>query len=186
MQRRQNRISKSRYALLVLAFGLDMVGCAASSQLRPIAPGHLDLAKALPAPGESPFGLAFGGKQAGRAITREGQELDAYLKTDANAQAPAPAAQLPLHAARTATRTRTTPANVATAAPPLVAELTPAKPVPSASPLAATDPRSDAARYAQREDKKLERYRGGDVVVIGVSTLVVILLIVLLVVLLIR
>ena len=42
----------------------------------------------------------------------------------------------------------------------------------------------DADRYAQRQSQKLEGYRGGDVIVIGAGTLVIILIIVLLVLLL--
>lgn len=47
-------------------------------------------------------------------------------------------------------------------------------------------PVSDAARYAQRQmqSRELERYRGGDIIVIGASTLVIVLLVVLLLVIL--
>jgi hypothetical protein len=41
--------------------------------------------------------------------------------------------------------------------------------------------RADAERYAQRQNQRLEEYRGGDAVVITASTLLIVLLIVVLV-----
>ena len=46
--------------------------------------------------------------------------------------------------------------------------------------------RADAQRYAERQSQNLERYRGGDTVVITVSTVLLVLLIVVLILLIVR
>jgi hypothetical protein len=158
-----------RYALFNITVMLCIHGCGAAANLQTRAPGHLELATALPAPTASPFGQAYGGTQARDMVAVGAPELEGYLTPQA----------APLHPKRVRQA-----AVVVAPAPVLVAEATPAPPAAASSPLAVTEPTTDAHRYAQRQDKKLEQYRGGDVIVIGASTLLIILLIVVLVLLL--
>ena len=140
----------------------------------------------------TPGDLAFGGPTGLTAPTQpiDSVELDRYLKEPV-ARAPQPSAH-----ARTSVR-KPDAARLAflpeaklparDVAPVTAAQPQPAVPAaatPSA-PMAAA-PSSDAQRYAAREaqSSKQAQYRGGDVVVISVSTILIVLLIVLLILLL--
>lgn len=161
--------------------------CGSAMPTRPVTPGNLVLSTALPRPSASPFGLSGlssgPGQARQRAAPTEPFALDEYLKPGDPARK-ATAIAVDQHAATRPLAPRrantAAPAPVITA-PVLVAALPSAPPSNASNNLAAS---SDAQRYAQRETTKLERYQAGDVVVIGMSTLLIILLIVLLVLLL--
>ena len=181
------------------AFSLVLVlsACGAASPApRVVVHGKLDLSQTLPRPTPTPY-EGYGARQGWvlKGVTPNSKfAVDPYLK-------PQPPAE-PRVAVRAAERPPRTPSPVAarTAAPVSSSAAqtrassddtrAPATRVVSAEDaqvLASADRntlRADAARYSQRQNRQLERYRGGDVIVIGVTTLLVILLVVLLLVLL--
>jgi hypothetical protein len=128
----------------------------------------------------TPRDLVYEGKQGAYvAHTRQRPDIDAYLKPSALAEN---RAVPPRHARRLPERPAVVPRPSTASprpAPELVASVTPTANLSQPAP-------NDLERYAARErsNSKQMQYRGGDVVVISVSTLLVILLIVLLVLLL--
>jgi hypothetical protein len=131
----------------------------------------------------TPGDLAYGGPTGLRPSEPAAVDLDEYLKSP-EAREPLAKAQ-PTHA-RTRVRAQAPQLAVLPAAAPQ-AEPTTAVPADQApaTPQAAA-PSSDSQRYAAREaqSSQQQQYRGGDVLVISVSTLLVVLLIVLIVMLL--
>lgn len=124
----------------------------------------------------TPRDLVYEGRQGPYlAHTRQRPNIDAYLKPGALAANRAPARK---HVPERPAVPRPSTAS-ARPAPQLVASVTPTANLSKPAP-------NDLERYAARErsNSKQMQYRGGDVVVISVSTLLVILLIVLLVLLL--
>jgi len=173
------------------------MAASACSTTIPAQPTHgaLDLSRALPQPSPSPFGLSGGHRQPG--LTGKARDSGAELQARAMGRPVTPdgaerARPSAAHARAPAvpTNPQALPGSIGgqpSAAPPPAgdfgikptAERTAAAPKPSAI--------SDSQRYAQRESqaRNQERFRGGDLVIIGVSTLLVVLLVVLLIVLLI-
>jgi hypothetical protein len=135
----------------------------------------------------TPGDLAFGGPTGLRAPTQpiDSIELDRYLKQPA-ARAPQASklARANVHKPGAARLALLPARDVAPVATPQAPSAVPAPAAPSA-PMAAA-PTGDAQRYAAREvqSSKQAQYRGGDVVVISVSTILIVLLIVLLILLL--
>jgi hypothetical protein len=174
---------------LVLAVAASACGASNPGQS---ARGTPDLSKALPAPTSSPFGLARGDRPLGITGQRLGSsaDLEAYLKRGAATpeaaavatSSPRPARPERARPSALALPDTRVPANAAPAPAGDFGAASVAVQHATARPPSAV---SDSQLYAQRQNKSrsLERYRGGDVVVIGVSTLVIVLLIVLLIVL---
>ncbi|HEX7480891.1 MAG TPA: hypothetical protein VF331_24020 [Polyangiales bacterium] len=180
-------MTQSMRWLLSTALALT-TACASSAGVHAPrhAPGGFDLRTPFPVAMRSPFGEPYGVPVAlGQHGTQDPARLDDYLKPVALANAspanPKLQAVLVARAAVPAQRTQ--------ASTPLPAERV--APAPDNVQLAVSDPptaSSDAQRYATRELKseKQQNFRGGDVLVIGAGTLLLILLVVLLVVLIIR
>jgi hypothetical protein len=157
---------------IALCFGFGLTACASSMANTKIedARGLIDLNARVPV-GDSPYGIAYGAPQPGR-VQPLAPDIDRYLK-------PNPA-----------------PARVAKVAPAPQPQPQPFEPVVNLEPnreqllaLAAEPPAPvshDSSRYAQREaqSQNLEKFRGGDVIVITTGTLIVILLVVILILLL--
>jgi hypothetical protein len=169
----------------VVVLAVTANACGASNPA-PKVRGTPDLAAALPAPNPSPFGLSYGHGNAAMAEQKRGADaietrskLSAVAVARSNskpasAERARPSAQPPLDAKLTPS---TTTEPVAASGTGVVALQHPATLQSSLD--------TDSQRYAQRQNasRNLERYRGGDVVVIGATTLVLVLLIVLLIVL---
>jgi hypothetical protein len=161
--------------------------CASSAAVRTPrpAPGGFDLRTPMPVALRSPFGEPYGVPVAlGQRGTQGPARLDDYLKPVVLAKALPPGTKPLTPLARTAMpRPRARESTLVQAEQVARAQdsvkLAVSEP-PSAS--------SDAQRYASRELKseKQQSFRGGDVLVIGAGTLLLILLVVLLVVLIIR
>jgi hypothetical protein len=171
---RSANIPRRPCVLGALPLLLTLSACgAANSAGRPS--GTPDLTKALPAPTPSPFGLAYGDRQPGMT-GRHGSraDLEAYLKP----------ARLAPHRPSVA---RSSPVLAPARGVPPGARASADSPLAARALASASSATPDSQRYAQRQSKSrnLERYRGGDVIVIGASTLVIVLLIVLIIVLLI-
>jgi hypothetical protein len=173
--------------LVVLVVATNACGASNPGQRSGGAPA---LARALPAPTPSPFGLTYGQRHPGmsgelrgfsadrgpalqRAAAREAVALQSSSPRPARAEKAGPS----LRAFRSVAPVQA-PVPVDTIDANAVAVQRATERQPSVV--------SDSERYAQRQNKSrnLERYRGGDVVVIGASTLVIVLLIVLLIILL--
>ncbi len=161
--------------------------CSSSGAVRaPLhAPGRLDLTTPFTVAMRSPYGEAYGGAvQLRQHGPRHRPDIDAFLKPEWLLAKTSPA--LPKH--ETSSAPATAPARDAVVRKPVLEE--------SAAPandgrLALSEPTrasSDTERYASRELKseKQQNFRGGDALVIGAGTLLVVILVVLLIVLLIR
>jgi hypothetical protein len=156
------------------------------SNTRPEDPrGLIDLNARMPV-GESPYGIAYGTPQPGR-LQPLAPNIDAYLK-------PQPAAERMVVARAVPLKREAVIAPIAKIAPAPVAfepvvNLEPnqeqllavASEPPAQSPMS-----DDSSRYAEREsqNQNLEKFRGGDAIVITSGALIVILLVVILVLLL--
>jgi hypothetical protein len=182
--------SRNTLSIALAALAIAFAGCATGSQqVREQRPAGVWQVR-LPA-SQGLLDSYAAGRATGIAAddARRPANIDAYLKPE-YAKATAP------KASRASKRVPEAIAKAPDAVPTLVATPLPAAPPPiveAASPpqeyASRTDSvRDDLERYAQR-DARAERakdFRGGDVVVISVGTLILVLLIVLLVVLLVR
>jgi hypothetical protein len=163
----------------VLALCLVGAGCAGRNVTRAHGPGGtIHLAGRLPAPTPSPFGLHGNTPRSQPLGQRQAPELalDAYLKPEFRQQEVElrPTSREPAKLATSAASTPTLPAvssDTAASARALG---------PSGAPVA-----SDAQRYAEREQnaERQRRFSGGDAIVIGTGTLIVVLLVAILVLL---
>lgn len=172
------------WAPRLLAAAVALSACGGTNPAPPVlAHGTLDLSQALPAPTPTPF-PAFGARQPGSRddVARDAQTAIApYLKAERSRVVRTPVGS---PAAAPARRRDAVSASSPQALPAAVAR----------GAAEADDPRLiasnseslglDADRYAERQSRKAETYRGGDAIVIGAGTLLLVLLIVLLVVLL--
>jgi hypothetical protein len=147
--------------------------------------GLIDLNARMPV-GQSPYGIAYGAPSPGR-VQPLTPNVDEFLKPEAR---------------ETLVATRVMPAKKAVSVAPVapIAKVTPEpvafEPVIELEPnqeqllaLAAEPPppsSDDSSRYAEREaqNQNLEKFRGGDAIVITSGALIVILLVVILVLLL--
>jgi hypothetical protein len=128
----------------------------------------------------TPRDLVYEGRQGTYlAHTRQRPDIDAYLKPSALAEHRAATRRAKPRLERPAVVPRPEAASARPAPQLLATSVTPTANLSQPAP-------NDLERYAARErtNSKQMQYRGGDVVVISVSTLLVILLIVLLVLLL--
>jgi hypothetical protein len=180
--------SRNSLSIVFATLAIAFAGCATGSQdvREQRAAGVWQVR--LPA-SQSPIGLYAAGGSSGIAAedTNRPANIDAYLKPE-YAKKVAPKAAHMSKREVMAKAPSALPSRLATPAPaapgPLVAVASP----PQASASLSETARDDLERYAQR-DARAERakdFRGGDVVVISVGTLIVILLVVLLIVLLVR
>jgi hypothetical protein len=171
----------------VVAMLTAACGASGASQLAIHKPGPAGLSVGPRSVTMRPSDMAYGRPTAlasARTPTRTGVNIDEYLL-------PSPRAPRSNHPALPV---KSRPEQVAALPAPKPAEAPVANQASSGRDLetlmaAAEVPKSDAAdldRYAQRDrqSSELQKYRGGDAVVITASTLVIILLVVLLLVLL--
>ena len=168
---------------IALCFSFGLIGCASSTvHTKPEDPrGLIDLNARMPV-GDSPF-VAYGTRQPG-GVQPLAPDIDEYL-TKPQAEQPAVARAVVLDAPKAAKLAKVEKT-----------EPVPFEPVIDLQPnqeqllaLAAEPPppaHDDSARYAQREaqNQNLEKFRGGDAIVITSGALIVILLVVILVLLL--
>lgn len=169
---------------IALCLGFGLTACASSMNTRPEDPhGLIDLNARMPV-GQSPYGIAYGAPSPGR-VQPLTPNVDEFLKPEA--------------ARETLVATRVMPAKKAASVAPAVKpapEPVAFEPVIELQPnqeqllaLAAEPPppsSDDSSRYAEREaqNQNLEKFRGGDAIVITSGALIVILLVVILVLLL--
>jgi hypothetical protein len=170
---------------IALCFGFGLTACASSmATTQPEDPhGLIDLNARMPV-GQSPYGIAYGTPSPG-GVRPVAPNVDEFLKPEAAKEKLVAARAVPQRIERDA-------APAIEAAPAPVAF----EPVVNLEPnqeqllaLAAEPPppsSDDTSRYAEREaqNQNLEKFRGGDAIVITSGALIVILLVVILVLLL--
>lgn len=174
-----------------IALGLLALSTACGSSMTTSEPararGLIDLNARMPV-GESPYGIAYGAPTQARGLS-EAPNIDAYLKPEYASKQRA-GDLVATRSPRVAKRTIMTPRAVAPA-PVALAPEAPVANAPSAEPvlIASAQPTSssDATGYAAREQKQakgVEKFVGGDAIVITGGALLLILLIVILILLL--
>lgn len=166
---------------IALCFGFGLTACASSvsnTQLEDPR-GLIDLNARIPV-GQSPYGIAYGAPQPGR-VQPLAPNIDAYVK-------PQPAAERMVVARAVPLKREIAPAvEVAPVAFEPVVNLEPNQEqllaMAAEPPAPASD---DSSRYAEREsqNQNLEKFRGGDAIVITSGALIIILLVVILILLL--
>lgn len=172
---------------IALCFGFGLIGCASSTAYtkREDPRGLIDLNARMPV-GDSPYGVAYGTPQPVR-VQPLAPDIDQFLKAEAK-EPLVVARAVPL---KTNVKTNAPVAAKAAPAPEPVAF----EPVINLQPnqeqllALASEPapaHDDSARYAQREaqNQNLEKFRGGDAIVITSGALIVILLVVIIILLL--
>jgi len=167
---------------LCFGFGFGLTACASSmSNTRPEDPrGLIDLNARIPT-GDSPYGVAYGTPQPGR-VQPMAANIDAYLKPQPAAERMVVARAIPLR--KDAPVAKVAPAPVAFEP---VINLEPNQEqllaMADAPPVPTND---DTSSYAEREaqNQNLEKFRGGDAIVITSGALIVVLLVVILILLL--
>jgi hypothetical protein len=184
-------ISATRYALLAFLLAATANACAASSPARSTAlKGTLDLAKQLPAPTGTPFGLTYHPQAKGSAGQMPGSraEIEAFLQrsTVAVPRTITTASQERPPSSRPHTQAVLKSGGSRAGAPERAGEIAAAAAEVRLAGVISPSVAADAQRYAQRQRtaQQQERYRGGDVVVIGASTLLIVVLIVVLLIIL--
>ena len=142
--------------------------------------GLIDLNARLPV-ADSPYGMAYGAR-TGTGVRPEAANIDEFLKDEPRPTRVAAARPVRVNA----------PADVAA---PVAPAPTPAEPIASAPEqaplLALAEPPApsttdDSSRYAERDSKSqsLEKFRGGDALVITSGALLIILLVIIIILLL--
>ena len=167
---------------IALCFGFGLTACASSmSNTRPEDPrGLIDLNARMPV-GDSPYGVAYGTPQPGR-VQPLAPNIDRYLKAEPAAERMVVARAVPLKKEMPVAKVAPAPV----AFEPVV-NLEPNQEqllAMAGEPPAPTN--NDTSRYAEREsqNQNLEKFRGGDAIVITSGALIVILLVVILILLL--
>jgi len=168
----------TRAVVLSLLAGLSACGGAGLSRSS-VATGRLDLSQALPAPTLTPY-QAYGERQATGRETRQPEARTSIAPYLLARRARIERAPLPARSARRPPASPRTEVAMRAPAPSRSANASPSPATNTSSSSLA----EDADRYAQRENPRLESYRGGDVIVITAGTLVIILLVAVIVLLL--
>jgi hypothetical protein len=145
--------------------------------------GLIDLNARMPV-AQSPYGSPYGVRTAAR-VQPGAADIDQFLKPDVEKR---PSAKAPMVVARAVPLTKAPVAELAPVPFEPVVNLEPNQEQLLAMANEQPPPASgdDTSRYADREaqNQNLEQFRGGDAIVIGTGTLLVILLVVILVLLL--
>jgi hypothetical protein len=168
----------------VLLGGLALGACGATNPApAAVVHGTLNLARPLPAPTPTPF-VAYGARHTSSS-TRDRSSVRAsiapYLRApQAKIARPAAVPAVPV-APVTAATTRMEEAS-APQDSQLAARSQSSNQATSLASKTDTT-RADADRYARRQSRELEGYRGGDVIVITTGTVIIVLLVVLLILL---